>query len=258
MTTVSVDREGAVAVVTLASENELNVAEANLMAALRQELGTLAAETPVRVVILTGSGERAFCAGADIEYMSGLDAADAAEWGRLGHEVTGLLETMPKVTIAAIGGLALGGGSELALACDLRYASAKAKLGQPEVNFGLMPGWGGSQRLARLTGVGFAKELVLTGRIVGAEEALARGYVNGIHDPVLDRAREVAAEIVARGPNAIAAAKLLCNAALQGDHIANLAREAEAFGELFAGEEAHEGTAAFLEKRKPGFAVPNG
>jgi enoyl-CoA hydratase len=258
VTTVSADHEGPVAVVTLASENGLNVAEAKLMAELRDELASLAEDPAVRVVILTGAGERAFCAGADIEYMSGLDAAGATEWGRLGHEVTELLETMPKVTIAAIGGLALGGGSEIALACDLRYASAKAKFGQPEVNFGLIPGWGGSQRLARLTGVGFAKELILTGRIVGADEALARGYINGILDPVLERAQEVAQEILARGPQAVAAAKLLCNAALQGDHGANLDREAQVFGELFAGDEAHEGTTAFLEKRPPGFAVPNG
>src|SRR5204863_2147070 len=136
--------------------------------------------------------EKAFVAGADIKYMSGLDVEQAKAWGALGHEAGRLLETMPKPTIAAVNGFALGGGCELALACDIRYASSGAKLGQPEVNLGIIPGWGGTQRLARVCGLGVAKELIFTGRVVDAQEALRIGLVNDIHDPVLDKARDTA------------------------------------------------------------------
>ena len=137
--------------------------------------------------MLTGAGEKAFVAGADIKYMSGLDADEAKGWGALGHEAGRLLETMPKPTIAAVNGFALGGGCELALACDIRYASSRAKLGQPEINLGIVPGWGGTQRLARVCGIGVAKELIFTGRTVDAEEALRIGLVNAIADPVLGK-----------------------------------------------------------------------
>src|SRR5205823_15114325 len=160
---------------------------------LRDRLRGLADDEETRVVVLTGAGEKAFVAGADIKYMSGLGVEEAKSWGALGHEAGRLLETMPKPTLAAINGFALGGGCELALACDFRYASANAKLGQPEVNLGIIPGWGGTQRLARVCGLGVAKELIFTGRMVDAEEALRIGLVNAVHDPVLDKAREVAA-----------------------------------------------------------------
>ena len=141
---------------------------------------------------------------------------------------------MPKPTIAAINGFALGGGCELAAACDIRYASSRAKLGQPEINLGIIPGWGGTQRLARLCGLGFAKELILTGRPVEADEALARGLVDGVHDPVLDKALETARLLATKSPLALAAAKRALNHALQGDHVANLEREYTEFGGLFA------------------------
>jgi enoyl-CoA hydratase len=155
---------------------------------------------------------------------------------------------MPKPTIAAINGFALGGGCELALACDLRYASPRAKLGQPEINLGIVPGWGGTQRLARVCGIGVAKELVFTGRTVDAEEALRIGLVNALADPVLDRALEVAHELAAKSPVALALAKRLVNLAPNA-----LDREAEEFGELFASEDAREGLTAFVEKRAPNF-----
>ncbi len=251
--TVSSAIEGPVAVVTMASENGLNVADVALMTGLRDTLGELAADGAVLAVVLTGAGERAFCAGADIKYMSEVDAASGEAWGRLGHEVGRLLETMPKVTIAAIPGLALGGGCEIALACDLRYASSTARLGQPEVGLGIVPGWGATQRLARIAGLGFAKELIFTGRLVDANEALEGGLVNGVHDPVLERAREVALTIASKGPQAVAAAKELCNRSLQGDHVSNLDEEARVFGELIVTPQAREGLAAFGEKRSPSF-----
>jgi enoyl-CoA hydratase len=204
--------------------------------------------------VLTGAGEKAFAAGADIKYMSGLDVADAKEWGALGHETARLLETMPKPTIAAVNGFALGGGCELALACDLRYASSHARLGQPEINLGIVPGWGGTQRLVRATSIGFAKDLIFTGRTVDAEEALAHGLVEAIADPVLDRALETARVLATKSPIALRAAKELVNRALQGDHAANLSEEADRFGELFSTDDAREGLAAFVEKREPRFA----
>jgi enoyl-CoA hydratase len=205
--------------------------------------------------VLTGAGDRAFVAGADIKYMSGLDVEQARAWGELGHEAARLLETMPQPTIAAINGFALGGGCELALACDLRYASAKAKLGQPEINLGIIPGWGGTQRLARATTLGFAKELILTGRTVDADEALERGLVNGVTEPdeLLPRVMELAIQLAAKSPLALEAAKQAINRALSGDHSDNLAREGERFGELFASEDAKEGLTAFAEKREPKF-----
>ena len=160
---------------------------------------------------------------------------------------------MPKPTIAAINGFALGGGCELAAACDIRYASPRAKLGQPEINLGIIPGWGGTQRLARLCGLGFAKELILTGRLVEADEALTRGLVDAVHDPVLDKARETARLLATKSPLALAAAKRALNHALQGDHVANLEREYTEFGGLFASEDAREGLNAFVEKRDPTF-----
>jgi enoyl-CoA hydratase len=250
---IRVDREDAVAVVTVDRQDALNALDVATLTQLRDELRGLADEEEVRVVILTGAGERAFVAGADIKYMSGLGVDEAKEWGALGHEAGRLLETMPKPTIAAVNGFALGGGCELALACDIRYASSRAKLGQPEVNLGIIPGWGGTQRLARVCGLGVAKELIFTGRTVDADEALRIGLVSAVHDPVLDRARETASLLAAKSPVALRLMKQLANRALGGDHGANLEVEADSFGELFASEDAKEGLAAFVEKREPQF-----
>jgi len=210
----------------------------------------------MRVVVLTGAGERAFAAGADIKYMSGLAVEEAKEWGELGQNVGQLLETIPKPSIAAVNGFALGGGCELALACDFRYAASTAKLGQPEVNLGIIPGWGGTQRLARVCGVGVAKELILTGRTVDAEGALRIGLVNAVFAPgeLMEKTMETARLLTAKGPLALAAAKAATNHALQGDHLENLISEADRFGDLFASEDAKEGMAAFVEKREPRFA----
>jgi enoyl-CoA hydratase len=245
--------EGPVAVVTVDRQDALNALDVETLTELRDRLEDLADGERTRVVILTGAGEKAFVAGADIKYMSGLDVDGAKAWGALGHETTRLLETMPKPTIAAINGFALGGGCELALACDLRYASSSAKLGQPEINLGIIPGWGGTQRLARAVGLGGAKELLFTGRNIGADEALRIGLVNGVHDPVLERAREVAHVLSGKSPVALRIVKRLANRALSGDHAENLGAEAGSFGELFSSEDAKEGLAAFVEKREPRF-----
>jgi enoyl-CoA hydratase len=225
------------------------------LTALRDRLAELADDEATRVVVLTGAGEKAFAAGADIKFMSGLGSRDAKEWGELGHEVTRLLETMPKPTIAAVNGFALGGGCELAVACDIRYAASSAKLGQPEINLGIIPGWGGTQRLSRLAGAGCAKELILTGRTVDADEALRRGLVEAVFEPdeLMEKTLERARLLASKSPLALAAAKEAVNRAFQGEHADNLEREAEAFGGLFDSEDAKEGLAAFVEKREPTF-----
>jgi enoyl-CoA hydratase len=241
--------------VTVDRPDALNALDLETLTALRDRLRELAKDVETRVVVLTGSGDRAFIAGADIKYMSGLGVDEAKAWGDLGHEAGRLLETMKQPTIAAVNGFALGGGCELALACDLRYASSNAKLGQPEINLGIIPGWGGTQRLARATTLGFAKELILTGRTVDAEEALQRGLVNDVYEPdeLLPEVMKVAISLAAKSPLALAAAKEAVNRALGGDHADNLARESDRFGELFSSEDAKEGLTAFAEKREPRF-----
>jgi enoyl-CoA hydratase len=250
---IHVEREGSVALVTIDRQDALNALDLETLTALRDRLRDLSGDEEARVVVLTGAGEKAFVAGADIKYMSGLGVDEAKAWGGLGHETARLLETMPKPTIAAINGVALGGGCELALACDLRLAASGAKLGQPEINLGIIPGWGGTQRLGRVVGLGAAKELLLTGRAVEADEALRIGLVNGVHDPVLDRALEVAQLLATKSPVALRVLKRLANRGLGEEHAENLDAEADSFGELFAGEDAKEGLTAFMEKREPRF-----
>jgi enoyl-CoA hydratase len=245
---IRVEREGAIAVVTLDRQDALNALDVDTLTGLRDRLRALAGDGEVRAVVLTGAGEKAFAAGADIKYMSGLVVEQAKEWGALGHEVGQLLETMAKPTIAAINGFALGGGCELALACDIRFASSRAKIGQPEINLGIVPGWGGTQRLARVCGLGVAKELVLTGRMIDAAEALRVGLVNAIADPVLDHALGVARELAEKSPVALGVAKRLLNLSPGA-----LEREAEEFGDLFSSEDAKEGLTAFAEKRPARF-----
>jgi len=245
---VDVAHDGPVAVVTIDRQDALNALNVDTLTELRDRLRELGADEDVRAVVLTGAGEKAFVAGADIRYMSGLDAEQAKGWGALGHDAASLLETMPKPTIAAINGFALGGGCELALGCDIRYASSRAKLGQPEINLGIVPGWGGTQRLARVCGIGVAKELIFTGRTVDAEEALRIGLVNAIADPVLDRALETAHELASKSRLALSLAKELVNMSPGA-----LDRESQEFGALFSSEDAIEGLTAFVEKRAPNF-----
>ncbi len=204
--------------------------------------------------MLTGAGDRAFAAGADIKAMSEMSVLEARAWAALGHECGRLLETMPKPTIAAVNGFALGGGCELALACDLRYAARQAHLGQPEIDIGLIPGWGGTQRLARVCGLGLAKELILTGRQLDAEEALRRGLVSGVHEreELLEVVLAVARSLASKGAVALAFAKEALNRSVR-DEDAGLEHEAALFAALFATEDRDEGMRAFVEKRAPRF-----
>ena len=252
---IEVEAADGVATVTVNRPEALNALDLEHAETLHERLAELAADDAARVVVLTGAGEKAFIAGADIKYMQGLGTLEARRWGELGHACGALLETMPKPTVAAINGYALGGGCELALACDLRLASANARLGQPEINLGILPGWGGSLRLARTTTLGFAKELVLTGRQVDAREALERGLVNAVYEPdeLGERTVELCRTLAAKSPLALAYAKEALNLALQGEHRTSLETEARLFAMLFSSEDQEEGMAAFVEKREPEF-----
>jgi enoyl-CoA hydratase len=252
---VDVERRGAVATVTVNRPDALNAIDLEHAEALHSHLEELAADEAVRVVVLTGAGENSFIAGADIKYMQALGVLEARRWGELGHRCGQLLETMPKPTIASINGYALGGGLELALACDLRVASSTARLGQPEIDIGVLPGWGGSIRLARTTTLGFAKELIFTGRPVDAAQALDHGLVNAVYEPdeLAGKTLELAAGLAAKSRTALAFAKEATNLALQGPHRANLETEARLFAMAFSSEDQKEGMAAFIEKRDPKF-----
>jgi enoyl-CoA hydratase len=253
---VDVERQGAVATVTVNRPEALNAIDLEHAEALRGHLDELAADEAVRVVVLTGAGEKSFIAGADIKYMQSIGVLEARRWGELGHSCGHLLETMRKPTIASINGYALGGGLELALACDLRVAASTAKLGQPEIDIGVLPGWGGSIRLARTTTLGFAKELIFTGRTIDAAQGLEHGLVNAVCEPeeLAEKTRELAEVLAAKSPLALAYAKEATNLALQGPHRTNLEIEARLFAMIFSSEDQKEGMAAFIEKREPRFS----
>jgi enoyl-CoA hydratase len=253
---IDVERDGGIAIVTVNRPDALNAIDFEHAEALRARLEELAGDEATRVVILTGAGEKAFIAGADIKYMQGIGVLEARRWGELGHVCGQLLETMPKPTIAAVNGYALGGGLELALACDLRLASSTAKLGQPEIDLGILPGWGGSIRLARTTTLGFAKAMIFSGRSIDAAHALEHGLVNAVHEPgdLMREARALAEGLAAKSALALVYAKEATNLALQGPHRANLETEARLFAMMFSSEDQKEGMAAFIEKRQPRFS----
>jgi enoyl-CoA hydratase len=252
---IRVEREHGAAIVTVDRPEALNALDLEHLETLRETLAMLAADESARVVVLTGAGEKAFIAGADIKYMQSLGVLEARRWGELGHACGTLLETMPKPTIAAINGYALGGGCELALACDLRLASSTARIGQPEIDLGIIPGWGGSVRLARTTTLGFAKALIFTGRPVDAREALEHGLVNAVHEPdeLREKTLDLCRGLEAKSALALAYAKEAVNLSLQGPHRSNLEIEERLFAMLFASDDRREGMAAFVEKRPPEF-----
>jgi enoyl-CoA hydratase len=247
--------DGRVATVTIDRPDVLNALNTALLEELLATLSDLGRDAGVGVVVLTGEGERSFIAGADIKEMAGKTPLEARAYSELGQEIAHSLETMRKPTIAAVNGYALGGGCEMALACDVRLASENAKFGQPEINLGIMPGWGASQRLARATNIGYAKELILTGRMVDAAEALDRGLVQHVYPPaeLMSAAWEMAAEMASKSPVALYYAKEATNRALHGDIGGNLVHEADLYSLMFSTDDAREGLNAFVEKREASF-----
>jgi enoyl-CoA hydratase len=245
-------REDSVVIVTLNRPEALNALSSAVLAELDQLFSSLESDPYVRAVILTGQG-KAFVAGADIAELRGLTPERAREFSAFGQRLFRRLETMEVPVIAAITGFALGGGCELAMACDVRIASERAKFGQPEVNLGLIPGFAGTQRLPRLVGLGKAKELILTGEVIDAETALRIGLVDKVvpHEELLPAAMEMARTIASRGPLAVRQAKRVMTQGFEMDLDAGSAIENEAFVRTFVTGEAYEGLTAFLEKRAP-------
>lgn len=248
------DRD-AVRILTVNRTEALNALNHEVMLELKAALEEFAASGEVSVMIITGAGEKAFIAGADIKAQQPLDPEAGRQWGLLGQGVLRSLETMEKPVIAAINGFALGGGCELAMACDIRLASDRAKLGQPEVKLGITPGYGGTQRLPRLVGTGKAKQLIFTGEMITAAEAYRIGLVDEVypHDELMDRALKMASAIAANAPLAVRYAKRQIDQGLQTDIESAMTIEAGLFGLCFATRDQKEGMSAFLEKRKAVF-----
>jgi len=249
---LTLERDGAVCVLTLSRPEKLNALNHALLTELDDAVTSLQADRSLRVVIVTGAGEKAFVAGADIGELAVLDTRGAEAASAFGSRVFRKLETGPQTVIAAVNGFALGGGCELALACHIRLAAENAKFGLPEVGLGIIPGYGGTQRLPRLVGLGVASEMIATGRMVGAEEALRIGLVQKVVEPeaLLPAATEIARTIAAKGPLAVKLVKRVAREGLLMDFESGCALEAQHFGDPFEGEGA-EGMRAFLEKRPP-------
>ena len=251
---VDVTYEGHVAMLTLNRPDKLNALSQEVLGDLASAMEDVERRDDVRAAVLTGTG-KAFVAGADIAAMKDMDQAEGRGFGALGHSLFSSIEQLRFPVIAAVNGFALGGGCELALACDFIYASTKAKFGQPEVNLGIIPGFGGTQRLPRRVGSAMARELIYTGKMIDAAEALRIGLVNALFEPdeLLPAAQKAAAEIATKGPLAVAAAKRLIREGMdvplpQGNKL-----EQDGFGSAFDTADQEEGMAAFLEKRAPNF-----
>jgi len=244
-----------IARITFNRPNVLNALNRKTMDELGDCLKQVRADDAIRVLILTGAGEKAFIAGADINELSQQTPVNGREFTLYGQEIIHRLETLGKPAIAAINGFALGGGCELALACTLRVASRNAKLGQPEVKLGIIPGYGGSQRLPRLCGKGVAHELILTGEMITADEALRVGLVNRVVEPgeLLATAEAIAKKIIANAPVAVKYALEAVERGMEMPQEEGLYLEATLFGLCCATQDMREGTRAFLEKRSPKF-----
>jgi len=244
-----------IAQVTVNRPEILNPLDGDTIEALDRCFSDIAADNAVKAVVVTGAGEKAFVAGADINHLTGLTALEGRAWGLLGQQVFSHIENLAKPVIAAINGWALGGGLELAMACHIRVASPNAKLGQPEVKLGIVPGYGGTQRLPRLVGKGRALEMILTGDPITADEAYCIGLVNRVFpkDQLLGEAKAIAARILENGPVAVALCLDAVNRGLEMPLDEALRWEAAQFGLSCATEDIREGTTAFLEKRKAKF-----
>lgn len=246
---------GGLAELTVNRPDKLNALNGATVDALDRYFEDAATDTSVRAIIVTGAGDRSFVAGADIEEVSGFGALEGRAWGLRGQHMLRRIECMPKPVIAAVNGYALGGGLELAMACHLRIASSRARLGQPELRLGIVPGFGGTQRLPRLVGTGRALEMLLTGDPVSATEAQAMGLVNRVvaPDQLLAEARAMAGRILRNGPVAVALTLQAVRKGVEMPLGAALDWEVSQYALSCATEDVREGTRAFLEKRAPRF-----
>ena len=250
MSFVNYEVQGAVAILTINRPEALNALNSQVLSDLDEAITKVEADDGVHAVILTGAG-RSFVAGADIGEMKGFSARDGKKFGVHGGGVFLRLENLSKPVIAAVNGFALGGGCELAMSCDIRLASEKAKFGQPEVGLGITPGFGGTQRLPRIVGISKAMELILTAKVINAAEAERIGLVSAVYPPeeLMDKAMELANAICANAPIAVAESKRCIRMGMQTDIATGSAFEAEAFGVTCGTEDKNEGMGAFLEKR---------
>ncbi len=247
------EKKDGIATITINRPKALNALNEETLPEFLSSLEDAEKDKKVRVIVITGAGEKAFCAGLDLKTVKDISVIKAVETSRLGQKLTLAIEELGKPVIAAINGYALGGGLELAMACDIRIASENARIGQTEVNVGLIPGWGGTQRLPRLVGKGIAKELVFTGKMIDAKTAERIGLINMVVPPekLKSAVEEFAKVIMSKPPIAIKLAKELINSSIETDQGTGLVHEAEAFGILSSTEDYREGVSAFIEKRKP-------
>lgn len=244
-----------IAWVTINRPEVLNAMNESVLTELVSSIQSCIDDTSVGVIILTGAGDKAFVAGADIKNMQSMEPEDALEFGRTGQQMTLTIENSPKPVIAAVNGFALGGGCEISLACHIRVASETATFGQPEVQLGILPGWGGTQRLPRLVGTGIANEIITTGRMVSASEAKEIGLVNHVVPAELlnEKCEKIANQILKNGPNAIAKSLECIREGVGRSTKEGLIIEVENFSKLFGTDESREGLTAFIEKRSPNF-----
>ena len=253
MTNVLLEKKGYYAVATINRPKALNALNSQVLEDLNELVDLVTADEEIRALVLTGAGEKAFVAGADIGEMSTLTKAEGEAFGKKGNDVFRKLETMPVPTIAAINGFALGGGCELSMSCDIRICADTAVFGQPEVGLGITPGFGGTQRLARLVSPGMAKQLIYTARNIKADEALRIGLVNAVYpaEELMAAAEKMADTIAKNAPIAVRACKKAINEGLDVDMDQALVIEEKLFGSCFETEDQRNGMTAFLEKRRP-------
>ena len=252
MTNILLEKKGSIAVATINRPKALNALNSQVLEDLNELLDLVNADEEIRALVLTGSGEKAFVAGADIAEMSTLTKVEGEAFGKKGNDVFRKLETLPIPTVAAVNGFALGGGCELSMSCDIRICADTAVFGQPETGLGITPGFGGTQRLARLVGPGMAKQLIYTAKNIKADEALRIGLVNAVYplEELMPAAEKLAATIAKNAPIAVRACKKAINEGLEAKMDDDVVIEAKLFGSCFETADQKEGMGAFLEKRK--------
>jgi enoyl-CoA hydratase len=253
--TIIFQKHGKVAVIKFNRPKALNAINPQVVAEVQKALDEIEKDPSVKVLVFTGEGEKAFVAGADISYMVNLSPLAARKWSLEGHDLLLRIENLPIPVIACVNGFALGGGTEMAMACDFIYASETAKFGQPEINLGVMPGFGGTQRLSRLVGKAMAKELCMTGGMITAQEAKTIGLVNKVFpaDKLWEETMKTAELIASKGKVSLRAVKQCIDRGYDTDLRRGCQMESDAFGFCIASPDAKEGMSAFLEKRKPEF-----